>query len=410
MKPTEADIQAELIEGWEITGKSDVAKFEEGGWFDISSGSLKLGFLPNLMKFNIYFKTVNAKHEFDLMFKDFLTGNYDLSAISQHYEPEEWQRIITMCERIVRLITGEQVEQSLEEKVREIERKAKAILESFPEPCLTFGSADCDYIEFTSRYQRYWVRRNLVIKRSKNKSATEEVNQEFTLDEFMRTENPYRDVIKTLEAILTAQPESEQTLEEEIISVLEKHKKGYAKFWLTEHVLKINFNASTVVLGDGGWDRVKIGNNPEKTFSRAGLKRQIENKINGNALGWWGNHSPIIQELIELLEAPEFTPDHSKPSYSDLEQWVEELEKLVDEEHRKAKDFHRDSIAKSYRITDLEAQLQDYISPADHEREMEAWKTAFEAQRADLLKHIGLSKQYENWWKSEYAKNAEASQ
>jgi len=117
MKPTEQDIQAELIEGWVITDQSVSASIEDGGWFDIGKGYCRIAFYRNFTDIEF-----NYKEEcYEAGYTDFLTNNYDLSAISQHYEPEEWQRIISMCERIVRLITGEQktelVEASLKDKI-----------------------------------------------------------------------------------------------------------------------------------------------------------------------------------------------------------------------------------------------------------------------------------------------------
>ena len=121
MKPTEADIQAEMIEGWEIlNGFNFGTKQGAGGWVDIrhTKTPLKVTFYENFKKIEFSDGLDDSGATIDAV--NFLTGNYDLSSISQHYDPEEWQRIITMCKSIVRLITGEQVEQTLEEKVREI--------------------------------------------------------------------------------------------------------------------------------------------------------------------------------------------------------------------------------------------------------------------------------------------------
>lgn len=123
MKPTEEQIREKLIEGWEIGDKSRLHDIEKGGWFRIQCGENKLliGFFKNSgnIEFHRCSNSINER------LSDFLSGNYDLSSISQHYSPEEWQRIIDMCKDIVRIITGEQdtiqtePEQTLEEKVRE---------------------------------------------------------------------------------------------------------------------------------------------------------------------------------------------------------------------------------------------------------------------------------------------------
>lgn len=392
MNITEEDIRSELLEGWEIVDKTALDPTYSAGYVEIGHTGNHTLILFCGGQTKVRFTRICEEANID--YPDFLTGNYDLSSVSKHYSESEWSAIIGMCESIVRLITGEK------------------------------------------------------------------------------------------------QPE--KSLEEQIISVLEKHKKGYAKFWLTENVLEIRFNSSAVILGASAIDRVRIGNNPEQAYYRFELKEKLENKINGSARGWWGNHAPVILEIIELLESPESTPEKSleekvrvliesertfigdkitvephqvliqvgdrtititkdsvhdttgdetdcitkltgsswnksvqelfrniaaelkkhqpSPTYTDLEQRVRELEKLADDLKAANSKWVEHSKKKSDRITELEAKLQDYVSPADHEREMrnnEELLAIITKQRDDCN---AQAKQYLSWFHSEYAKNAGVSQ
>lgn len=298
MKPTEADIQAELIEGWEIDEYFSPVKNK----LRIRKDTLKIAFYDFTFEIALNDSERSGTLRF-FSFESFITGNYGLSAISQHYEPEEWQRIITMCERIVRLITGEQVEQSLEEKVREILHDVNV------KPEITY--IHDDEVSVCNRHHQYWIRADKVTYSNPNGEQREQTHQAYAVSGL------YHKEFKAIAALLATRS--------------------------------------------------------------------------------------------------------TKPSYSDLEQRVEELEAKLKSCERKYRgrmqelqqvreDYTNCSSVYGQKIEKLQEQLDGAVSEADHEREMEAWKTAFEAQRADLLKHIGLSKQYENWWKSEYAKNAEASQ
>lgn len=368
MKPTEADIQAELIEGWEIDEYFSPVKNK----LRIRKDTLKIAFYDFTFEIALNDSERSGTLRF-FSFESFITGNYGLSAISQHYEPEEWQRIITMCERIVRLITGEQVEQSLEEKVREI-------LEPLG---LTEIAVEPSVITCVSG----WAKREIV---STGVISHHPMNGSCRHEEFSSFDSKYADAYRKVAALLTAEPESEQTLEEAV--------RGEIMRWNIIKPAILDVFEDHVIL-DYQHTEYKVFDNCLVVDGETGEFDQISKK------------KRLTHEFTECMKsiAALLSTRSTKPSYSDLEQRVEELEKLVDEEHRKAKDFHRDSITKSDRITDLEAQLQDYISPADHEREMANCdsllaKVTLERDQARKDSALHLS-----WFHREYAKNAEAS-
>ena len=233
MNVTEQDIQAELIDGWSIVGQSVPAPNNDGGWFDIGVDDCRITFYLNItdIEFNYKEECIEADYT------DFLTGNYDLSAISQHYELDEWQRIITMCERIVRLITGdyetglddtpEQVEQTLEEKVREILEPLGEITE------ITISHVRDDEVSLCNKVHQYWITSDKVIY------SREDGNVEKTLAEYAES-GLYVPEFKAIAALLTEQPE--QTLEEavkrhvaivggaKVVSVDEKNSVAYVRY------------------------------------------------------------------------------------------------------------------------------------------------------------------------------------
>lgn len=147
-----------------------------------------------------------------------------------------------------------------------------------------------------------------------------------------------------------------------------------------------------------------------------------------------------VQELFRNIAA-ELKKHQPSPTYTELEQRVRELEKDSDiwkglaytEETRAGRAEEKYELAKRElselreshiqqgsveghkieklqgRITELEAQLQDYVSPADHEREMrnnEELLAIITKQRDDCN---AQAKQYLSWFHSEYAKNAGVS-
>jgi len=175
MKPTEADIKAELIEGWEIV-------YCRSHWLEIRSSITRISFWKHLGKIGLLLKGDSEKHSYAYSpYTDFLTGNYDLSAISKHYESEEWQRIITMCERIVRLITG--TEQTLEEDTAkpsysDLEQRAEDLEKELAKLKADYKELDD---EFEVTHQRHCQARKameryqaemLDLKRDRDKLAT----------------------------------------------------------------------------------------------------------------------------------------------------------------------------------------------------------------------------------------------
>lgn len=306
MKPTEADIKGLLIEGWEVT-EADMA----ASTVYCSRTEHLFRFWYNIKGIGVWNKEQAGPPVADIDFTDFLTGNYDLSAISQHYDPEEWQRIITMCESIVRLITGEQ---TLEETVR-------GHLAKITNCQIELVSCNYDKVEFISQSSDKLKTRHL---NTVSKDYIYSCGTEYTVQEFKES-NCYSSWIEAL--------------------------------------------------------------------------------------------IPIAEELRSINRKP--VSRSTKPSYSDLEQRVEELEK----ENKTLKDFNKENqklldYADTHlgevdrlgqKIVDLEAQLQDYISPADHEAEMANCdsllaKVTLERDQARKDSALHLS-----WFHREYAKNAEAS-
>jgi len=310
MKPTEQDIQAELDRhglGWEIVewfapNESDGLRFVRLG-----KSNLEAVFYTK-----ISFDNMNVKHfdchddlDIEIQYTDFLTGNYDLSAISQHYEPEEWQRIISMCERIVRLITGEQtLEEAVNDEIAAIVETDKGI-ESFE------------------------LDKSGVLLLTKNNAGLNGQKHEFAITP--RSVN-YR---------ISSGPWKYNTLLD----------------YLCEHPSE------------------------EWTHTVLQLAREVQRQT-------------------------------QSPSYSDLEQRVEELEKeagrlnedldtavaTISRMGKQVEGWQDECGNKSDRITDLEAQLQDYISPADHEREISEWETAFEAERKNRMDQTRLATKYREWF------------
>lgn len=299
MKPTEEQIREKLIDGWEI----GFCSLDNAKSLSINTESLNADFyFGDLHEVN--FKCYLGNEFVEVEYPDFLSGNYDLSSISQHYSPEEWQRIIDMCKDIVRLITGdyetglddkpEQVEQTLEEKV-------KALLPD----CAELIDAGSDPIEIHCGEYHLKVSSELIWWR--------EVHEHNKTHWTMCPLNKFRELI---------------------------HKDLY-------------------------------------------------------------DNLPAIAAEVKKHQP-------SKPTYEELEQRVAELEKQVDEEHNKAKDFHRESIVKSNRITELESQLQECISKTDHEAEVQKWRDAFDTVNENYRIQCDHAQFYMDSFHREYAKNAES--
>ena len=402
MKPTEADIQAEMIEGWEIlNGFNFGTKQGAGGWVDIrhTKTPLKVTFYENFKKIEFSDGLDDSGATIDAV--NFLTGNYDLSSISQHYDPEEWQRIITMCKSIVRLITGEQVEQTLEEKVREI-KFHELEYEEITEECVNLVSGGL----------RYWIYSDKVGLQYLSDDSDRPSFR--PIDEYCKTAFGFGEKFQAIAALLTEQPE--QTLEEAVRGWLEDVDNDWFEI-KPDHVL-VHFSSRT--------DRIDCDH-----VSDGNCKWHVSTL----------DHSRYVANYVKAIRniAAALSTRSTKPSYSDLEQRVEELEKYIASDYCKENCELReeiDSLNESYeqiaetktrvldaleatqaelkekksRITDLEAQLQDYISLADHEAEVQKWVAYCDSETKDHQKTRADLIKYRKWWESEYAKNAEASQ
>lgn len=300
MKPTEQDIQAELIDGWEITGRAFHHSIENGGFFEISGERLRVTFYQSTGKYLTIRKIDGEKVR--TTFPEFLTGNYDLSAISKHYDPEEWQRIISMCERIVRLITGEQ---TLEEKVREI-------LEPFTDGTHA-ESVEPDKVVI-SRFrgeQKYHITHDHITRFSDNINENSRID--YKLDEYReRNCSQLGLAYLSIAALLTPSDQPEQTLEEAVRG----HLKGitYDDLFVSDDIVcfdRYNNHDPIQYVISKEWAFSGVAGDLKKTDPRE--------DVTGRE-GFDGIHL-AVHNIAALLSARS-----TKPSYSDLEQRVEELE------------------------------------------------------------------------------------
>jgi len=388
MKPTEQDIQAELIEGWEISEKSPSFTFEEGGYFTIENYS-KLGitFFPR------YGKTIDfAKSEIRRIaidFPDFLAGNYDLSAISQHYEPEEWQRIISMCERIVRLITGEQ--QTLEEKVREIIESGKGYVKPYVK------HAGKDRVELV--YSSGGSSPNLIVypdgvfSWATNKKAP--LSDSGYIPEFVQC-------LESIAALLTPSDQPEQTLEEAVRGWVDRLEYMPAYTVNDDHVvIKYDPKGTYKIYSD----RVLVEDGPGTGDYT--LKEFSDDTFNED-----------LCEAVRNISAELSKRSTAKPSYEELVERVAELEQelkscetkyrgRMQELQQVREDYTNCSSVYGQKIEKLQEQLDGAVSEADHEAEMRNNRellAIITKQRDDCN---AQAKQYLSWFHREYAKNAE---
>lgn len=457
MKPTEQDIQAELdqygLDGWSITKQYD---HHENFYFWIEKSDGTGVYLFNINK-SIDFGIEDNDLYLSVNYTDFLTGNYDLSAISQHYDPEEWQRIITMCERIVRLITGEQ---TLEEKQESLpfNEWVHIILQSheveqsddeYEKTCITEDG-------FARIYASELV---IVIQPEEEvmhistldppKSFTHDLCEwdemsvlEFPapdLDYILWTDHLKRalfEIIETLEAdaLLTPSDQPEQTLEEAVRGILEPLKR-YTKITISHiHDDEVSFCSTSHQY----WitsDKViysRADGNVEKTIAeyvQSGLYvaefKEIAALLSTRSTK--PSYSDLVQRVEELEEGKALLikdceiwkrkHDELDVAYSHVDEMLEESLICIDardsqvENLKSANRQWADRLREeTKRITDLEAQLQDYISPADHEAEKEKWRTAFDTANEKYKRQCDDARFYMEAFHREYAKNAEASQ
>jgi len=350
MKPTEQDIQAELIEGWLITDQSASASIEDGGWFDIGKGYCRIAFYRNFTDIEFNYKDECNEANYT----DFLTGNYDLSAISQHYEPEEWQRIISMCERIVRIITGEQ---TLEEKVREILEPLGTNID------IVSCSHSC--VEIKGTTTRFKVFQDRIETTFRGDDETETI-AEYQENKLHVCE--WRKALPSIAALLTPSDQPEQTLEDAVKGWLENVDNDGFEI-KPDHVL-VHFRGRT--------DRI-----------------ECDHISDGNHhLNWHVStldHSRYSASYVKAIRniAAELSKRYAKPSYSDLEQRVEELETELIQQKREtdlfreqSDKFDRENIEYFNRIRELErenASLLEKFGPIDQaEQQVAEVETRFQ--------------------------------
>ncbi len=370
MIPTEADIQAELIEGWEILYEGAGA-ITNGGWMCISKCTLEVTVYNGPAQ---KVKFAKADHEIDIKFPDFLTGNYDLSAISQHYSPEEWQRIISMCERIVRLITGDYPVKTLEEKVREI-------LEPLGIRISDLKVSD-QRAEFHAGVIRYSITSDTITREG----------YEFTLNEYKesRLNEDFRQCLPKVAALLTPSDQPEQTLEEAVRGHLSgmKYRSLNVRedrvcfFELTE------FDRPTLYLIEK--DKICFEDEDEwKEYPPAEF------------LSKYGDGPEINRVPLEI--AALLSTRSTKPSYSDLEQRVEELEKIQRNLNQEVSSWMNKFLHEEKTTSDLRkekselerenASLLDKFGPIDQvEQQVAEVETRFQklAKKAERIADIML--------------------
>lgn len=388
MKPTEADIKGLLIEGWEFGGFSSAQIFDSGprfpigpnGWFSILGLGMEIGFFNASSK--VVFK-FDDKEQCSLSYDAILSGEYSLPSC---WNEKYWKPIITMCESIVRLITGEQVEQTLEEKVRE--------LTSWFSPSeLTIGKNE---VNFKTAIAQYKVTNTLVGERSLGDGASWTY---FNVGTYKRAGVGER-LWKTLEsiaALLTEQPE--QTLEEAVRGIFKRWEVREPDEMSCYHNrVKVKYLNTRVTIYH---DCASHGGNCfpfDVLIGRCGFSHELIAAF-----------KDIAAELKDRST--------SKPTYEFLEQRVEELEKEnqtlreFNKENQKLLDYadtHLGEVDRlGQKIVDLEAQLQDYISPADHEAEIKKLNALVCELDKDRLAAVDAASRNLSWFHREYAKNAE---
>lgn len=405
MNITEEDVRSELLDGWEVC---DVNKsIESGSSFSISKDCFEIRL------FRVTFKDIDFRYGMQqvvsIKHADFLSGNYDLTEISEHYSDSEWSAIIGMCRSIVRLIAGEkQPEKSLKEQASEMLGTLPGVngIEVSPTVITFFAGAAKREIVTTG-----------VIDHDPFTGACKHT-------EFDVYDPEYREAYKAAAALLTPESTPEKSLEEKVRGWIDDERTFVGdKITVEPHQVKIVTDQYTATITEDC-----VYEDLDRTVCFVGDLNK-------------GDWNKSVQELFRNIAA-ELKTHLPSPTYTELEQRVRELEKDSDiwkglaytEETRADRAEEKYELAKRElselreshiqqgsveghkieklqgRITELEAQLQDYVSPADHEREMrnnEELLAIITKQRDDCN---AQAKQYLSWFHREYAKNAGVSQ
>lgn len=383
MKPTEQDIQAELDRhglGFELGNyRSDDGSF----YLRHATCEYKIHAKLSERSFEIWtLDGMGLLREFD--FDDVTSDRIvDVKPPTITVNASHWVSALALCRDLVRLITGEQVEQTLEEKVREIASKAK----------MDISYIHDDEVSLCNTVHQYWIKADRVTYNTPKGSHVDK-----TITGYYDDFGNYRHEFKAIAALLTEQPE--QTLEEavrghlsgvnhESLKVSEDKVSFFERDELNNRTLYL-ITDGKICFEDGDWNELP----PEKFLAEFGDEPNI---------------NLALLEIAALLSTRS-----TKPSYSDLEQRVEELgRELRDqrEQYIQQGSVEGQKLEQAQnRITDLEAQLQDYISPADHEADMQEWREAFDELCRKHKEQSKKAKKYREWFHREYAKNAEASQ
>lgn len=290
MKPTEADIQAELDRhGMGFVVTETFSNSHTVLWYQIESENLHC----QVLFFESYFKITDTE-----------SGEFIKFPISSKIEPNDEvlchlpdkKEIFDLCRSIVRLITGEQVEQTLEEKVREWSKG----LEGFYE----YSTHD-DHVEVRVVDLHYWIYPDRI-----QWAAVKDKHYGPTYTAEIKTYGIPNDpwVIfakKVAAALLTEQPE--QTLEEAVRGILKPCGKLTVSYIrddevsLSSPVHQYWITAESVTYSTG--DRGEIHSSVTE-YARNGI------------------YKSEFKAIASLLSTRS-----TKPSYSDLEQRVDELEK-----------------------------------------------------------------------------------
>lgn len=175
-------------------------------------------------------------------------------------------------------ITGEQVEQTLEEKVREI-------LEPLG---LAVAYVHDDEVSVCNKLHQFWI----------TSTHIRWASEEKTIEEYHDFDGYYRDEFEHVSKLLTAQPESEQTLEEAVGGWLEDVDNDWFEI-KPDHVL-VHFSSRT--------DRIDCDHVSD---SDRNCKWHVSTL----------DHSRYVANYVKAIRniAAALSTRSTKPSYSELE-------------------------------------------------------------------------------------------
>lgn len=341
MKPTEQDIQAELDRHG--LGRAT---------FTRQSDSLTLYFENSTVWFDMFGKfvevTIGSNTPVRYPFDQF---GRKLGHKSCPNTTGWWGKHVSVLRSIWRLITGEQVEQSLEEKVREILEPLGVNEFDFKPDCVSFQLIASGRKIYRDSYVTI------------NERGEE---QSYPLDN-VPIASGWRSRVKQVAALLTEQPE--QTLEEAVRGILGSNNSSrvtipnFVSYTTECVVLRFGSGSTETVFNDA---TVQLNNGPRVEIEKYNVYEEYKS---------------VLLAIAALLATRS-----TKPSYSDLEQRVEELEEQVADltvvnstQQKEYENVYKLSRKKSSRITQLDEWLKNTRERADK----------LERENASLLDKFG---------------------